>query len=128
MLIGELSRKSGCSVRAIRYYEELGIIAVPERSDRGHRTYTEQHCHELTVIRCFRVAQMGVRDIKEVMDAIRGITRPSSLGVCMEKLAHHRSELVRWQKEIKAAQLMIDRKLHALELRIAEAEQGTPKS
>ena len=38
MRIGELSERSGVSRRALRYYEEQGLL-VPERSCNGYREY-----------------------------------------------------------------------------------------
>lgn len=38
MKIGELARRSGVSVRSLRYYEEQGLLA-PTRNGVGHRVY-----------------------------------------------------------------------------------------
>ncbi|WP_066372910.1 MerR family transcriptional regulator [Herbidospora mongoliensis] len=40
MRIGELATRSGVSVRALRYYEEQGLL-TPERSTSGQRHYPE---------------------------------------------------------------------------------------
>ena len=40
MRIGELATRSGVSVRALRYYEEQGLL-IPERSSSGQRHYAE---------------------------------------------------------------------------------------
>lgn len=40
MRIGELARRTGVSVRALRYYEEQGLL-VPARAANGYREYTE---------------------------------------------------------------------------------------
>lgn len=38
--IGELARRAGVSVRALRYYEQQGLLAA-ERTPRGQRIYPE---------------------------------------------------------------------------------------
>ncbi|MGH1564482.1 redoxin domain-containing protein [Mumia sp. DW29H23] len=38
MRVGELRRQTGATVRALRYYERLGLI-VPDRSANGYRSY-----------------------------------------------------------------------------------------
>ncbi len=40
MKIGELSRRTGVSVRSLRYYEEQGLLS-PRRTPSGHRDYPE---------------------------------------------------------------------------------------
>ena len=40
MRIGELAARSGVSVRALRYYEEQGLL-IPERSPSNQRRYSE---------------------------------------------------------------------------------------
>lgn len=46
MRIGELSSRSGVSVRSLRYYEAQGLVA-PERTTGGQRVYSAQH---LTIV------------------------------------------------------------------------------
>ncbi len=40
MLIGELAERTGVSRRALRYYEEQGLL-VPGRASNGYREYPE---------------------------------------------------------------------------------------
>ena len=47
--IGEVAEKLKTTVRAIRYYEEEGLL-VPHRTDGGTRLYTEQHIDRLKAI------------------------------------------------------------------------------
>ncbi|MGG7464053.1 MerR family transcriptional regulator [Plantibacter sp. YIM 135347] len=42
MRIGELSRKSGVSVRSLRYYEQQGLLE-PQRTAGGQRHYSAEH-------------------------------------------------------------------------------------
>ena len=37
--IGELSRRTGCNIETIRYYERSGLLPTPERRGR-YRRYT----------------------------------------------------------------------------------------
>jgi MerR family transcriptional regulator, repressor of the yfmOP operon len=41
--IEEVANRTGLTKRTIRYYEELGILAPPERSEGKVRLYTEEH-------------------------------------------------------------------------------------
>ncbi|MTT54250.1 MerR family DNA-binding transcriptional regulator, partial [Alcanivorax sp. VBW004] len=39
MKIGELAKRSGCSIQTIRYYEKEGLISAPARTDGNFRVY-----------------------------------------------------------------------------------------
>ena len=39
LTIGDLARSVGVSTRTVRYYEEIGILPPPDRTDGGTRTY-----------------------------------------------------------------------------------------
>jgi len=54
--IDDVAKECGLTKRAIRYYEEIGLIPQPERSEGGYRLYTEQHIERLKQI-------MNVRDV-----------------------------------------------------------------
>jgi DNA-binding transcriptional MerR regulator len=41
--IDEVAHQSGLSKRTIRYYEEIGILPSPERSEGGTRLYRQEH-------------------------------------------------------------------------------------
>jgi MerR family copper efflux transcriptional regulator len=41
MRIGELAEQAGMSTKAIRYYEQIGILAPPARTASGYRSYDE---------------------------------------------------------------------------------------
>ena len=38
--VGELAREAGLSVRALHYYDEIGLLSPSRRTDSGHRLYT----------------------------------------------------------------------------------------
>jgi len=47
--IGEVAERLNTTVRAIRYYEEEGLL-VPHRTEGGTRLYSEQHIDRLKAI------------------------------------------------------------------------------
>lgn len=54
--IDDVAKECGLTKRAIRYYEEIGLIPPPERSEGGFRLYTDQHIERLKQI-------INVRDV-----------------------------------------------------------------
>jgi MerR family transcriptional regulator, repressor of the yfmOP operon len=45
--IDDVAKQSGLSKRTIRYYEEIGILPSPERSEGGTRLYRQEHVEYL---------------------------------------------------------------------------------
>ena len=41
MRIGELAEQAGISTKAIRYYEQIGILTPPARTTSGYRAYDQ---------------------------------------------------------------------------------------
>lgn len=66
MYIGEASKLTGASQKAIRHYESLGLIAPPKRIG-VYRTYSPE---DIASIRCIKKAQkygFKLSEIKEVI-------------------------------------------------------------
>lgn len=51
MLIGDIARLSNTTPATIRYYEELGLLTKPPRSQAGYRRYGEKTVEEIHFIR-----------------------------------------------------------------------------
>ncbi len=51
MNISDVAKKTGFNQqKAIRFYEEKGLVTPPLRSENGYRTYSQQHLDELTLL------------------------------------------------------------------------------
>lgn len=57
MQIGELSARTGASVRMLRYYEEQGLLE-PHRTASGYRIYAETDVDRVARIRCMLSAAL----------------------------------------------------------------------
>lgn len=44
MNISKVAKATGLTAKTIRYYESIGLITAPVRSDNGYRSYTEGRC------------------------------------------------------------------------------------
>lgn len=74
MKIGELAKQTNCDIETIRYYEKSGLLEEPHRRDNGYREYSSQHLEQLQFIRHCRSLQMGLPEIRVLLDLK---TRPS---------------------------------------------------
>ncbi|KAA5833288.1 MerR family transcriptional regulator [Saccharopolyspora hirsuta] len=61
MRIGELSRRTGVSVRALRYYEQQGLLSAA-RTPGGHREYAESDVDKVALVQ--RLISAGVPSAK----------------------------------------------------------------
>ena len=66
--IGDLARAAGVSVRTLRYYEEIGLLASPERTSRWHRRYTDDDVSRLYEIVALRSLGLGLDAVREALD------------------------------------------------------------
>ncbi len=64
--IGELATRRGVSTRTIRYYEELGILPRPERTDGGTRRYPREYIFYVEGARTLKDLGFGLEEIAEL--------------------------------------------------------------
>jgi MerR family mercuric resistance operon transcriptional regulator len=55
--IGELSRRTGCNIETIRYYERVALLPLPARSAGRYRLYASADVRRLAFIR--RARELG---------------------------------------------------------------------
>ncbi len=65
--IGELAKLSGTTTKTVRYYELLGLLHEPERTDSGYRLYEEKDVERLTFIRKAKSLGFSLTDIGETL-------------------------------------------------------------
>ena len=66
--IGELSRRTGVKIPTIRYYEQMGLIDAPERSEGNQRRYSKDGLKRLSFIRHSRELVFSIEDIKGLLE------------------------------------------------------------
>ncbi len=69
MRIGELAATSGVSVRALRYYEEHGLL-TSTRSASGHRRYGPSAAQRVDLIQQLYAAGIGSGGIRRLLPAV----------------------------------------------------------
>lgn len=69
MRIGELAKRSGVSVRALRYYEEQRLLEA-ERSPSGQRLYPESAVEKVAFFQDMYAAGLSSRHIAELLPCI----------------------------------------------------------
>jgi hypothetical protein len=56
LTVGQLARATGVPAKAIRYYEQIGVLPAPRRSAAGYRLYSRRDVHRPLFMRraCLR--------------------------------------------------------------------------
>lgn len=68
LTIGELARRTGVKIPTIRYYEQLGLVPEPERSEGGQRRYSAGQRDRLAFIKHARDLGIPIDDIRELLE------------------------------------------------------------
>lgn len=100
MLLKEVCQEVGLTKRAIKFYEEKGLLKV-KKDDNGYRQYTKNDVETLRKISVYRKLDIGIKDIETLLKGDDSLL----IRIYQEKLA---------QKQLH------DEKLKALELLINE--------
>jgi DNA-binding transcriptional MerR regulator len=67
--IGHLAEIVGVNPKTIRYYEDVGILPAPRRSEAGYRLFGQQDADRLRFVRGARLLGMSLRDVHSVLAA-----------------------------------------------------------
>lgn len=67
MKIGEAARRSGLEPSAIRFYESVGVLPEPLRTDAGYRDYSSDDVELLSFVRRLRSLELPLDDVGEIV-------------------------------------------------------------
>jgi MerR family transcriptional regulator, copper efflux regulator len=67
MRIGELAELAGISTKAIRYYEQIGILTPPARTPSGYRAYDEAALGRLGFVRAAQAVGLTLGEIRQII-------------------------------------------------------------
>ena len=70
--IGKLSKRTGCNIETIRYYERIGILLKPQRSEGGNRLYNEEQIKRLVFVRRSRELGFSLEEIRTLLKLVDG--------------------------------------------------------
>ena len=66
--VKEISDLTGISVRALHYYDEIGLLKPTNKSEAGYRLYDDKALETLQQILFFREFDIPLKEIKAVME------------------------------------------------------------
>lgn len=68
--IGQIAKQTKCKVETVHYYEKIGLMPEPPRTQGGHRIYTLSHVKRLHFVRRCRELGFSIEQIKELLKFI----------------------------------------------------------
>lgn len=117
MRIGELARRAGVSVRALRYYEEQNLLSST-RNSGGQRVYVEADVGRVELLQSLYAVGIPSREITEILPCVDDPSAEHSEHA-WASVRSHRDQLAANIKELAARR-------DALDLVLAQhAEQTT---
>jgi Cu(I)-responsive transcriptional regulator len=67
LAIGQLAKRTGTKVETIRYYERIGLLPAPARTEGNYRSYNEGHLGRLSFIRRARDLGFPLGQVRELL-------------------------------------------------------------
>ena len=106
--IGEVSRRSGVGIEALRFYEKQGLLGNPPRTESGYRLYGEEVLERLEFIKRAQVLGFSLAEIARVIAEKHAGQSPCSevreiVRRRLRELDARLKEMQRYRKELAAA-------------------------
>lgn len=106
--IGELSKRSGVGIEALRFYEKSGLLDRPERTGSGYRLYGESAVDRLSFIKKAQLLGFSLDEIRKLIDHKRKGENPCSE---VRAIVRHRlddlneriKQMTKYRNELSAA-------------------------
>ena len=113
MTIGGASRRSGFSIKALRFYERRGILPAADRRPNGYRIYCEKDLGRLRFIKDAKALGLTLGAISEIVNRPNGSRRRRLLRVLDDRIAESSERiaaLTRLRNELERRRRMVVRR------------------
>jgi len=67
---GKLAQTTGCNLETIRYYEKIGLLHEPDRTESGHRVYSGQDQRRLQFILRSRELGFSIEELRGLLGLV----------------------------------------------------------
>ena len=68
MQIGELAHTAGVTTKTIRYYESIGVLDEPARTESGYRSYGPAAIERLDFVKQAQSSGLALAEIKSILE------------------------------------------------------------
>lgn len=98
MQVGEVAARTGVSVRAIRYYEQAGLLPATRRAN-GYRDFDPSAVERVGVIRDLLDSGFTLDEISSLSDCLQGAATDSRC--CTQTVTLYREKLAKVDAQLR---------------------------
>lgn len=108
--IGKMSRQTGVNIETIRYYERIGVLPRPDRTEGGNRQYNHDQLKRLFFVKRCRGLGFSLDEIRALLEMVdrRDFTCNDVHTMTIDHLASVRRKLQDLKKLERALTKMAD--------------------
>ncbi len=98
--VGELAKRTGLSVRALHYYDEIGLLSPPRRAESGYRIYGDAEIARLQQIASLRQLGFALDEIREIL-ARRGTSVAQIIELHLARIGQQIDDLEQLRRRLE---------------------------
>ncbi len=110
--IGDVAERTGLSLRTIRWYEEVGLVAPSARTSGGFRLYTDPDIERLELVKRMKPLGFTLEEMRDLLGTVDQLDDPATpaadRGALRERLVMYRE--------------LADQRVEALRTQLSNAE------
>ncbi|MDA7026738.1 MerR family transcriptional regulator [Bacillus sp. CLL-7-23] len=126
MKIDQMAKRSGLTKRTIRFYEEIGLLSAPKRTEGGVRLYSEDDLEELEkVVMTKEVLGFSLQELQQFIETSKQLEMNKEGYLLSLDKRERKAKLEEIQDMLREQMCMIDKKLekiHAFKQRLGDME------
>ena len=113
--IEEAAQTTGLTKRAIRYYEQIGLISAPERTEKGTRVYDDQDIERLqNVVTAKEVLGFSLQELQQYLDLKEQVKTVYSHYQSVQETTMQHEDLKQISDSLQAQIDMLDQKINQM--------------
>jgi len=97
MMIGQLSKRTGLTVRTLRFYADEGLLPATGRTTSGYRVFEEEDVARAHLVRTLRELGVGLDDIRRVLSEETSLV---DLAAAHARALEAQVRLIRFQRAV----------------------------
>ncbi|NPC91807.1 MerR family transcriptional regulator [Bacillus sp. WMMC1349] len=126
MKIDQVAKRSGLTKRTIRFYEEIGLLSAPKRTDGGVRLYSEDDLEELQkVVMTKEVLGFSLQELQQFIETSKQLEMNKEGYLLSLDKRERKAKLEEIQDMLREQMCMINKKLeniHTFKQRLEDME------